>query len=149
MWQEYVMQVLDAYVATGEYSFVQWQRMCNLSAKECIDRNYNFANGYSITTSGNIENWTVSPDPSDDGDFITLIAYKTWCNLYNSTIADRAANASMVKDGLSSIDTRNAVPRSTDAFKTPCEMFEELLEQNEGGSTVRISYNFALEDTNT
>ena len=144
MWQSYVMQMLDTYVATGDYTVTQWQRMCNISVKQSIDNEYGFTNGYSIISTGNIEEWAVSPDPSDDADFITFIAYKTWCNIYNGTLADKAANASRVSDGSSAIDTRNSLPRGGALYKTPCELFSDMLEEKYG-SHLYIQYNFALE----
>ena len=149
MWQTYVMQYLDSYLATGDYTLTQWERMCNVAVQESIDNEYGYVDGYTITTTGNIESWTVSPDPSTDATFIKFISHKVWCNIYQASIINHATNASMVEDGTSRIDTRNALPSMRSNFDTPCDIFNKMLNDEYGDldATVYINYNFAAEDT--
>lgn len=145
MWQDIVVQYLDPYLTTSDYTLTQWYRLCNIAAKESIDAGYSYADGYSMATTGNIENWDISPDPSEDIVFVSFVAHKVWCNIYRASLTDKAMDASMVQDGLSKIDTRNSLPSKNSNFETPCDIFDNMLLELDGDNNETL-YNFATED---
>lgn len=142
-WYDTAIQMIDDWIPSATYTATQWYRRFNLAAKTSIESSLSFASGYSLVTSSNIQNWSVSPDPSTDMDFIEFVALLAICNLYKSNISKKAMDASSVRDGSSAIDTRGFGEKGL--VVSPCEQFERRYSEKYGSDNFRVRYNFGSE----
>jgi hypothetical protein len=66
---------------------------------------------------------TISPDPSDDEDFVALVSLRTACLIAQGEHRDAAKAAVSVKDGPSFVDTKDRAKHLGDLAEDACEMY--------------------------
>lgn len=141
-WHTNALQHLDIYLTTSDYTETQWGRKLNIAAKNAFTAEYNFTSGLTLTTTGDIEDWSISPDPSSNVDFVYFIALRSWCEDYLINLSRKASETALIRDGNSAVDTRG-MARDANAVKTPCELFEEVYVNKYGSDFHRIRSEFA------
>lgn len=142
-WQDVALSYIEAYYDTSSLTSTQWSRRLNIAAKESVDANLEYANGYSVAVSGLVENWSVSPDPSTDGDFIQFVALKSLSNISVGTINSQCLDDYIIQDGTSKISlggNRTKYP----AVGTFQDLFLNLYEARYGGRYY-ITHNFGTD----
>jgi len=107
-----------------------------LVAAQLTTMNVDFNNTYTI----NVENCTLSPDPTDTGTkddpFIALICLRTATIIVGSEIRSESGNAISIKDGPSAIDLRGVSQTLAILYKDLSEKYEHLLLEYRAGSSV-------------
>lgn len=78
---------------------------------------------FSVSYAIDIVSNSISPDPSNDKDFIALVALKTACMISQGEHRDVAKNAISVKDGPSTIDARETATHYGGLASTACEAY--------------------------
>jgi hypothetical protein len=143
-WYNIALQFIESYVDITQFTETQWMRKLNIAARECIKCDYDFASSYTIDCTGDVEDWTISSDPTGDDDFVEFVAWKTMCHIYTKFIQDRIANAALIKDGSSYIDTRSSLDNKFSDL-TPCEIFDNMVEERYSTKIDDVLYNFGEE----
>jgi hypothetical protein len=82
----------------------------------------------------NVEQVSISPDPSDNTAFINLVALKTACLLARADQKNRARQAFAIKDGPSNIDGRASAEQTTKWADTICKDYADAKLQYSLGS---------------
>jgi len=88
-----------------------------------------FDTDYTIDISGQ----TISPDPSEDYDFISLLVLKMSCLIAGAESKVYGLGAISVKDGPSSIDTSGSVKTAHDRMVFLCNKYEQTKMQYMSG----------------
>lgn len=149
-WQDNALEYMAIYYSTNTYTSDEWIVKFNIAARDSIEAEYEYATAYIIDTTGAISAWTVSPDPSDDMNFIKFVVLKTWCMTYNSEIINRVQDAVRVGDGTSMLDTRSATDKPSHVGD-PCDIFKREYTLKYGGFDADtgefsvVEYGFANE----
>lgn len=97
-----------------------------------------FDNDYAI----DISNETITPDPSDDKDFLALACLKSVCTLLNSEVRSKHTSGMVsIKDGPSTvtIDNRDVLNSLKDLAKTMCAKYEQSIFEWKSGQSVAVA----------
>jgi hypothetical protein len=106
-----------------------------LVAAQLTQMTVEFGKTYSV----NVENCTLSPDPTvetEDHAFITLICLRAACIIVGSQIRSESGNAISIKDGPSAIDLRGVTNTLTVLYKDLCEKYERAEMEYRAGSSI-------------
>lgn len=77
----------------------------------------------------NISTGDVSPDPSDDNNFIVLLCYKTACMIAAAEVKTYAMGSIVVRDQFSSIDMTQQGVHAQKRYENLCEQYDDLRMQ--------------------
>lgn len=106
-WQDVIIQLLRTVIQdvgiTPTYDDGRLEEVI-LGAAHLVQSEITFAYVYTV----NLISGTISPDPvtKDDISFINMVAYKSALLILNSELKTSAGQGVMIKDGPSTIDTR-------------------------------------------
>jgi len=136
VWQDTAIQIVRVLINDTDYDNYTYSDSKLLTAF--------VVNGYTVTTEVEFtEDYTIdipsnsiTPDPSDDSDFITLVSYKTACMIYTNEYKDAANCAVTVKDGVSSISYGPVADNLSKLADHMCSKYEQLKSDFEYGSQV-------------
>lgn len=84
---------------------------------------------FSATYLMDVEEISITPDPSLDVPFINLVSMKVACMLARADQKNRARQAYSIKDGPSNIDGRTPAEQTTKWADTICKDYSEALIQ--------------------
>jgi hypothetical protein len=81
----------------------------------------------SFTTSYTIDlsEFTITPDPSSDADFVALVSLKTACMILNGEHKNAANSSLSVKDGPAFIDSTSKAKQLGELAKSICEAYNK------------------------
>lgn len=85
-------------------------------AARLVSESVDFSTDYSILVSPP----TISPDPSNDESFVSLVCLKAACLISRAEQKNRARRGIMIKDGPSNIDGRGAADATARWADTVC-----------------------------
>ena len=95
---------------------------------------------YENTYDINVENCTLSPDPTktgaEDEAFISLVCLKAACIIIGGAIKKKSANAISIKDGPSAIDLRGVTATLNILYKDLCSKYEQAVLEYKAGNSV-------------
>ena len=106
-----------------------------LVAAQIVTLEVDFPNTYTI----NVEQCTLSPDPTDDtkdNAFINLVCLKAACIMVGSEIRSESGNAISIKDGPSAIDLRGVTQNLNLMYKDFCAKYDSLLKTYQYNNTL-------------
>jgi len=106
-----------------------------LVAAQLTQINVDFNKTYSV----NVENCTLSPDPTvetEDHAFITLICLRAACIIVGGQIRSESGNSISIKDGPSAIDLRGVTNTLIVLHKDLCEKYNEAEMGYRAGSSI-------------
>jgi hypothetical protein len=88
---------------------------------QLLKKEVEFANTYTIDVVG----ISITPDPSDDDAFVTLISLKTACLIIAGELKVLANNSIKVSDAGASIDMTQSYTASRNLYEQLCKDFEK------------------------
>jgi len=118
----YIRGITDDLGAVAVNADDKLQQLVVIAAM-MVTEEVNFSNTYVM----NVEEVTITPDPSNDVPFVNLVCLKTACMLARAEQKDRARKAFNVKDGPSSIDGRPQGEQTAKWADTICEDYAKAV----------------------
>ena len=109
-----------------------------MSAATLVLADAEFAEEYDVDISGE----TITPDPSDDLDFIALCCLKAACMLTKSELRSKYNTGKVsVKDGPSTttIDNTPLIQSMGNVSKSFCEEYDNMIFSHRSGNTIGVA----------
>jgi len=78
---------------------------------------------FSMSYTVDLSAVTISPDPSNDDDFVALVCLKTACMISHGEHRDAAKQAISVKDGPAFVDTKDRAKHLGDLAEDACQAY--------------------------
>ncbi len=106
-----------------------------LVAAQIVTLEVDFPNTYTI----NVEQCTLSPDPTDDtkdNAFINLVCLKAACIMVGSEVRSESGNAISIKDGPSAIDLRGVASTLIVLWQDLCKKYDTFLLNYRAGNSI-------------
>lgn len=124
MWKDSLVEIVRAEIGDLDISSFTDARLLQIIVVSAfqVKGEANFPD-YEV----NITNGTISPNPLENYDFSVLITYKAACKILSNEARALAAEAVMIKDGPSVLDTRTASNNMSELAKKACETYNTLL----------------------
>jgi len=117
---------------TAPYTYDDWrlQELIVVGAVLTIQE-VDFSTSYTVNLCTN----TITPDPSDAGDydFMSLVSLKTACMISSGEHREAAKTALSVKDGPSFVDTKDKAKHLGGLAENVCEAYEKAKQNYQMG----------------
>jgi len=115
-----VRGLINDLVETYTYSDARLQELICIGAVLTIQE-VDFDTSYTI----DLDNSTITPDPSSDDDFVALVSLKTACMISQGEHRDAAKKAISVKDGPAYVDTKDRAKHLGDIAEDACQAYSK------------------------
>ena len=83
---------------------------------------------FEFTYKIDLDEETITPDPSNDTQFINLAVLKAACIIIGGEVKTEAANSISIKDGPSAIDLRGVSSTLLVLYKDLCTKYDKLVQ---------------------
>jgi hypothetical protein len=124
MWQSIIIPIVRGLIFDVSnpyrYSEARLEELILVSSI-LVFQDVDFQTSYTVNLSCN----TITPDPSDDHDFVAIVALRTACMISQGEHRNAARQALSVKDGPSAIDTRDSATHYGGLAKNACDAYEK------------------------
>ena len=143
-WHTYALTQMEVYTDVSNFTNTQLIRRLNLAAKLSKDESLTFMANYTVTSTGSVEDWTISGTPETDSTFLKFVVLRAWCLIYTKKMTLKHEKAGRISDGSSSVDTKGQTSFAP-VIENPCEIFNAEYIKQYGDANFSVIYGFANE----
>lgn len=115
-----IRQLINDTASPYRYSDSRLEDLTIVSAVFVI-RDVEFSTSYTI----DINNSTITPDPSSDNDFIALVSLRVACMILSGEFTTASDKGIIVKDGPSMIDMSKMIDAKKQLAETACKNYDK------------------------